>query len=112
MSMEVFSTIHFLPDPIPSDDDHYNSFLDVYGQKTSEEHRPSLQATRKNAKQSIGFTPSQQHVQNVGLLVQCEECDMWRLLFCKHKLNYQEVVELGKALDDIIIYMWCLRFRP
>ena len=25
---------------------------------------------------------------------------MWRLLFCKHKLNYQEVVELGKVLDD------------
>ena len=26
---------------------------------------------------------------------------MWRLLFCKHKLNYQEVVELSEVLDDI-----------
>ena len=101
MSMDVFSTLHFLPDPIPDNNTHYKSLCDVYGQKTDEEYRPSLQATRKNAKQSFGFTPSQQHVQNVGLLVQCEECDMWRLLFCKHKLNYQEVVELGKTLDDI-----------
>ena len=69
MSMDVFSTLHFLPDPIPSNDWHYKSFPDVYGQKTSEEHRPSLQATKKNAKQSVGFTPSQQHVQIVGLLV-------------------------------------------
>ena len=29
-------------------------------------------------------------VRNVGLLVQCEECNMWRLLFCRFKLNYQE----------------------
>ena len=101
MNMDVFSTLHFLPDPIPNDDGHYKNLFDVYGQKTGEQHRPSLQATRKNAKQSVGFTPSQQHVHNVGLVVQCEECDMWRLLFCKHKLNSQEVVVLGKVLDDI-----------
>ena len=56
---------------------------------------------KKTSKQSFGFSPSEQHVQNVGLLVQCEECDMWRQLFCRHKLNYQEVVELGRALDEI-----------
>ena len=27
---------------------------------------------------------------------------MWRLLFCKDKVNYLEVGELGKALDDIL----------
>ena len=26
---------------------------------------------------------------------------MWRLLFCKFTLNYQEVAELGRCLDDI-----------
>ena len=101
MDAEEFSTLHFLPDPIPGDDGHYKSFADVYGQCTSEQHRPSLQISRTSAKRSISFTPSQQHVRNVGLLVQCEECDMWRLLFCKHKLNYQEVMELTQCLDDI-----------
>ena len=52
--------------------------------------RPSLKLISKSAKNVLGYTPSQQHVNNVGLLVQCEECDMWRLLFCKYKLNYQE----------------------
>ena len=96
MSMDVFSTLHFLPDPIPDDDGHYKSLLDVYGQNTSEEHRPSLQATmKKTPKQSFGFSPSQQNVQNVGLLVQCKG------LICRHKLNYQEAVELGRALDEM-----------
>ena len=77
MSMDVFSTLHFLPDLIPDDDGHYKSLLDVYMQNTSEEHRPSLQATM-----SFGFSHAK----------------MWRLLFCRHKLNYQEVVELGRPL--------------
>jgi len=38
---------------------------------------------------------------NVGLLVQCEECDKWRLMFCRHKLNKQEVATLAKCLDDV-----------
>ena len=63
---------------------------------------PTLQTSKKKAsKQSLGFNPSQ-HVQNVGLLVQCEECDMWRLLFCRFKLNYQEVSELWRCLNDIL----------
>ena len=28
------------------------------------------------------------------MLVQCEECDKWRLIFCKHKLTHQEVSNL------------------
>ena len=91
----MFETLSFLPDPIPENDDHYKSFSDVYGQTTSEQHRPSL--TRK-PRQKIGFTPSQQHVRNVGTLIQCEECDKWRLMFCSHKLSRQEIVT---HLDDV-----------
>ena len=39
----------------------------------------------------------------MGLQLQCEDCDKWRLLFCKHKLNVQEVCDLQKILDDV---MW------
>ena len=33
--------------------------------------------------------------------MQCEECDKWRLIFCKHKLNAQEVSELHSILEDV-----------
>lgn len=80
---------------------YYKSFSEVYGHVTREDYRPSLQASKKASKQTVGFTPSQQHVRNVNLLLQCEECDMWRLLFSRYKLNYQESQELERCLDDI-----------
>lgn len=101
MDEEEFKATNFLPDPVPDTDGHYKSFFDLFGQPTTEEFRPSLKNTSKSAKNVLGYAPSQQHVNNVGLLVQCEECDMWRLLFCKYKLNYQENCELQTALDDI-----------
>ena len=102
MDSELFKTLHFMPDPIPGDDDHYKRYVEVYGlDSTTEEHRPSLLTARKTALQSLGFTPSQQHVRNVGVLIQCDECGMWRLLFSKQKLNYQELSELERSLDDV-----------
>ena len=101
MDSELFKTLHFMPDPIPGDDDHHKRFVEVYGLDTTEEHRPSLLTARKTALQSLGFTPSQQHVRNVGVLIQCDECGMWRLLFSKQKLNYQELSELERSLDDV-----------
>ena len=38
----MLETLSFLPDQIPKNDDHYESFSDVYRQTTSEQHRPSL----------------------------------------------------------------------
>ena len=96
---QVFETLTYLPDPIPENDDHYKNFTDIYGQTTTtEKYRPSL---TRQIKRKIDFTPSQQHVKNVGMLVQCEECDKWRLMFCRHKLNRQEVATLAKCLDDV-----------
>ena len=89
MDPEQVKTLHFLPDSIPGDDDQC---VDVYGSATTEEHRPSLRSTRKSALQSLGFTPSQQHAKNVGVLLQCDECDKWQ------KLNS---LELESIIDDI-----------
>ena len=47
MDHNVFASLHFLPDPTPAGDGHYKSFCDIYGQVTSEEHRPSLQTSKK-----------------------------------------------------------------
>ena len=43
MDSEMFSTVNFLPDPIPQGDGHYKHFADVYRQKTSKQYCPSLQ---------------------------------------------------------------------
>ena len=97
MDLDVFNSLSFLPNPVP--DDHYKPFNDVYGQEEpNEKHRPSLQLRKKKAS---SFSTSQQHVKNIGVLVQCEECDKWRLLFCKHKLTHQEVTDLQSILEDV-----------
>ena len=100
MDPNVFSFLHYLPNPVPGPDDHYKSFEEIYGQSQAliEKHRSSLQQRKKRA---TSFSPSQQHVKKVGLLLQCEECDKWRLIFCKYKLSVQEVSELQSILEDV-----------
>jgi len=97
LDLEVFKSLHYLPDSVPGDDGHNKSFEELYGTTTTEQYRPS---TRKPTREVIGFTPSQQHIKNVGVLVQCEECDKWRCIFCKHKLTHQEVSNLEKILEE------------
>ena len=50
MDSEMFSKVNFLPDLIPQGDGHYKHFADVYGQKTSEQYRPSLQLSKAASK--------------------------------------------------------------
>ena len=89
MPMDIFRNIHHLPDPTPGEEGHYASFEDVYGTPTTERHRPSLQV-RKGRQKTLPFTAIVQHVKNIDIMVQCEECQMWRLLYSKHKLNASE----------------------
>ena len=95
---EIFSQIHHLPDPTPESDGHYKSFSDVYGTTTTEIHRPSL--TKRTGKvKTLPFVASIQHVRNVSLVVQCEECEMWRLLYSPQKLSSIARQELATILD-------------
>ena len=91
--------LHCLPDPTPGEDSHYLSFEKVYGTKTEERHRPSLVRKTKSRSKSIGFYASQ-HVKNVDMVIQCEECEMWHLLYCRHKLTLQERATFQSILDD------------
>ena len=100
MDPVAFASLHFLQNPVPGLDDHYQSFEEVYGQSQtiSEKHRPSLQQKKINL--IFRFCKSAAR-KSVGMLLQCEECEKWRLLFCKHKLNVQEASDLQKILDDV-----------
>lgn len=73
--MDVFVTLQHLPHP-------KTSLQDVFGTKIIEEHRQSLSA--KNTKKTIPIPTSVQHAENTIIMVQCDECQMWRLVYCKY----------------------------
>lgn len=74
----------------------------VYGANTTEKDLPSNSTKPSKHKKVISFNVTQQHVKNVGgLLVECEECHMWRLLFSKRKLSPQNVLKLSTMLEDM-----------
>ena len=98
---EVFDTIKHIPLPKPGADGHYLPFSEMLGQPITEEYRPSLQnKTSKQRKKSLPFYASVQHVKNAKLMVQCGECQMWRLVFLKYKLNTRKRQYLQQLLKD------------
>lgn len=99
MPREAFDALSFLPDPVPDEDGHYCTFESVFGKSTSEEYRPSLQSGKSKQK-GTPFSPSVQHVKNADIMIQCEECEMWRLVYGKYKLTTAERAMLNQALED------------
>lgn len=76
MDASKFSALRFLPDPLLGEDSHYLPFSDVFDKTTTEKDRPSLKAKKQK---SLSYSPSKQHATNVGVVIQCEECNKWRL---------------------------------
>lgn len=97
---EVFSKLTHMPDPMPGSDGQYKPFSDVAGTETTEEHRPSLQKFSQKEKH-LPFYPSVQHTKNANVLLQCEECGMWRLVYAKRKLKPAERQALQTTLDGL-----------
>jgi hypothetical protein len=46
----------------------------------------------------LPFHGKLQHVRNADLMLECEECGMWRLIYAKHKLSSNQ----RKALQDLL----------
>ena len=95
---EVFHSLHVLTDPVPSEDGHYKTLEELLGTETDGSHRSSLQKTYKQ-KKTLPFLASVQHVKN--LMLQCDECSMWRLPYSRFKLTRKERADLQVAIDDI-----------
>ena len=98
LPMDTFKMLHHLPHPMPGEDDHYAPFADVFGRPTTEEHRPSLK--QKPKKNSLPLSASVQHVKNTEMMVQCNECCMWRLIYSKYKLKKEQIIKLQAVLDN------------
>ena len=74
----------YLIDPMinPSEPEHYLSFDGAMLKETTENDCPVL----KNY-WIITFAFFIQHMKNANVIIQCEECLMWTLLFSKRKLT-------------------------
>ena len=94
LSQEVFDQIKSFPEP-ERKDAHYKS-SQIYGGKTSEKFRPSLKDKPKK-KRTLPFHGKLQHVRNADLMLECEECGMWRLVYAKRKLIPSE----RQSLKDV-----------
>ena len=55
----------------------------MYGTVTSEEHRPSLQKPPARS-EILPFSASVEHARNTNMMIQCEECELWRLIYFKY----------------------------
>ena len=94
---DIFSKLIHLPFPVPSADGHYQPFIEAYNKpSSSEEHRPS--ASAKRPRKSVPIPTSVQHAKNTNLMVKCEECAMWRLVYAEKKLSVQLRKRLEKKL--------------
>ena len=97
MPKEEFEKIKPFPDPMMKDDGHYKGFTEVYGTETSETCRPSKQAKAKK----LPFYANVQHVKNSSLMLKCEECGMWRVIYATRKLSAQEKRVVEASLDGL-----------
>ena len=98
LPQEVFEKIKSFPDPMPGTDDHYLPFSEVYGSDTTEVHRPS---TKRKKQSTLPFHGKLQHVKNCNMMIACEECGLWRLVYAQHKLSQSQRSLLDKSLSGM-----------
>lgn len=100
LPLSVFTTLKHLPHPIPQEDGHYKPFREVYGTKTSGKFRPSS-LKKKTKSKGLPFYASVQHVTNAQIMLQCESCNMWHLVFSKYKLSSSQRQLLQELLGNL-----------
>ena len=49
---------------------------------------------------TLTYSPSEQHACNAGVLVQCDKCTKWHLLFSKRKLSARERAQLEGIIAE------------
>ena len=87
---QVFEQLKPFPDPEPGVDQHYKAFNDICGTETSEKYWPS---SKKQG--TLLFHDKIQHVRNADLMLECEECGMWRLV-------YATLVARAKDVENVL----------
>ena len=96
---EVFNRLKYMPDPVPGEEGHYKPFTEVYGTSTTEQYVPSMMR-KTQRKKTLPFASNLRHVRDVDMMLQCDECDSWRLLYSQNRLSSQERKDLEEAVAD------------
>ena len=52
------------------------------------------------------FSSSVQYVRNADIMVQCEECEKWRLAYSKYKLTAVERANSKPSPGTLHLYLW------
>ncbi len=86
--------------PTPKDNDDYLPFSDVFGTETLEKHRPSYNV-KESKRKTLPFYASVQHVKNIQMMVECEECGLWWLLYSKRKVKKEARLRLQRIIEDL-----------
>jgi len=113
LPFEEFAKIKSFPDPMLKGDGHYKPFDDVHGTETSEEYRPSLRQHAQREK-SLPFYSSVQHIKNSGMMLMCDECGMWRLIYATRKLwarKKQLLSHLSFSCGSSFLFLWFITAR-
>lgn len=101
LSASVFSELRH---PILGEDGHYLPFIECL-YSAIDNQPPTTEATKKatttfRKKNTLPFYASVQHAKNTGIVIQCEECFMWRVVYSKYHLNKTQQRELQSILDE------------
>ena len=109
LPLDVFKKLRHIPFPVPDGDEgHYLPFADVFSSndENTEKYQPSYKppgkSSTKRAKRKLPYYAHVQHAKNTDLMLQCAECDMWRLIFSKYKLKKEEREQLQILLKDFV----------
>ena len=86
---EEFTKIQPFPDPVLKDDGYYKPFDDVHGIVMTEECTPFLQKKWSKTENTTILCECTA-CKNSGMMLLCEECGMWRLIYATRKLQASE----------------------
>lgn len=99
LPLDIFETLNHLPDPVPRGD-HYDDFESLYGTETSEIHRPSYNPQKVKG-HNIPFSPSIQRAKNANVVIQCDECQKWRVVHAEKKLSPDKRIQVLNEIDNL-----------
>ena len=111
---EKFAELRSFPDPLvrPDNREHYRSFADSWGVRTTEADRPSSKVPSRQgpAKSEVRGVPCR--LEYVRSVVHCCECEKPRCVFVAQKLAPGQLLALQQALDDNMYVCGALLFPP
>ena len=98
---DVFSTLHHIPHPIPSEtnEGHYQTFGELYGTETSEKYLPSKNSSKRS--NGIPFNPLKQHAINTRITIKCHYWSKPHLIFWKLKVSPNITLKFKKETSDL-----------